>query len=72
MTSMGFLSPEGKSFAFDSRANGYGRGEGAGIVILRSLEDAIARNDTIRAVIRSTVSNQDGRTPGRLLLRSSA
>ncbi|KAL8387382.1 hypothetical protein RB595_009943 [Gaeumannomyces hyphopodioides] len=64
MTSLGFLSAEGKSFAFDSRADGYGRGEGAGIVILRRLEDALAQNDTIRAVIRSTASNQDGRTPG--------
>ncbi|KAL8413715.1 hypothetical protein RB594_005096 [Gaeumannomyces avenae] len=64
MTSLGFLSAEGKSFAFDSRADGYGRGEGAGIVILRRLEDALASNDTIRGVIRSTVSNQDGRTPG--------
>ncbi|KAI6381768.1 hypothetical protein MCOR25_001001 [Pyricularia grisea] len=64
MTSVGFLSSDGKCFAFDSRANGYGRGEGAGIVILRRLEDAIANNDVIRGVIRSTASNQDGRTPG--------
>ncbi|KAK0633152.1 hypothetical protein B0T14DRAFT_560771 [Immersiella caudata] len=64
MTSLGFLSEDGKCFTFDSRANGYGRGEGVGIVVLKRLEDAIRDNDTIRAVIRGTASNQDGRTPG--------
>lgn len=64
MTSLGFLSEDGKCFTFDSRANGYGRGEGVGIVVLKRLEDAIRDNDTIRAVIRGTASNQDGHTPG--------
>jgi len=64
MTSLGFLSEDGKCFTFDSRANGYGRGEGVGIVILKRLEDAVRDNDTIRAVIRGTASNQDGHTPG--------
>jgi acyl transferase domain-containing protein len=64
MTSLGFLSPQGKSFTFDARANGYGRGEGVGMVVLKRLGDAIRDNDTIRAVIRGTRLNQDGRTPG--------
>ncbi|KAK3336399.1 hypothetical protein B0T19DRAFT_364937 [Cercophora scortea] len=64
MVSLGFLSKDGKCFTFDSRANGYGRGEGVGIVILKRLDDAIRDNDTIRAVIRGTASNQDGHTPG--------
>ncbi len=64
MTSLGFLSKDGKSFTFDTRANGYGRGEGAGIVILKPLANAIRDNDTIRAIIRGTASNQDGKTPG--------
>lgn len=64
MTSLGFLSEDGKCFTFDSRANGYGRGEGVGIVVLKRLDDAIRDNDTIRAVIRGTASNQDGHTPG--------
>ncbi|KAK1833135.1 ketoacyl-synt-domain-containing protein [Podospora conica] len=64
MTSLGFLSADGKCFTFDSRANGYGRGEGVGIVVLKRLSDAIRDNDTIRAVIRGTASNQDGHTAG--------
>ncbi|KAF2014709.1 ketoacyl-synt-domain-containing protein [Aaosphaeria arxii CBS 175.79] len=64
MTRMGFLSPEARSYSFDNRANGYTRGEGVGVVVLKRLSDAIANNDTIRAVIRATGTNQDGYTPG--------
>ncbi|KAK3994976.1 type I iterative polyketide synthase [Cladorrhinum sp. PSN332] len=63
-TSLGILSRDGKCYTFDSRADGYGRGEGAGIVVLKRLDDAIQNNDTIRAVIRGIASNQDGRTAG--------
>lgn len=64
MTALNFLSPDGKCFTFDERANGYGRGEGIGAVILKPLEAALKDNDTIRAVIRGSGVNQDGRTPG--------
>ena len=64
LSNMGFFSPDGRSYSFDSRANGYAKGEGAGIVILKRLKDALCDGDTIRAVIRSSGSNQDGRTPG--------
>ncbi|PHH49683.1 Highly reducing polyketide synthase azaB [Ceratocystis fimbriata CBS 114723] len=64
MSSMGFLSPEGKCYTFDSRANGYGRGEGAGIVILKRLSDAVSHNDPIRAEVVGHGVNQDGRTSG--------
>lgn len=64
MTALNFLSPDGKCFTFDSRANGYGRGEGIGVVVMKRLSDAIRDNDTIRAVIRGTRVNQDGRTTG--------
>jgi acyl transferase domain-containing protein len=64
MTALNFLSPDGKCFTFDGRANGYGRGEGVGVVVLKRLSDALRDNDTIRAVIRGTRVNQDGRTPG--------
>ncbi|KAF5015979.1 hypothetical protein F66182_12491, partial [Fusarium sp. NRRL 66182] len=61
---MNMLSHSSHSYSFDSRANGYARGEGFGVVILKRLGDAIKDGDTISAVIRSTGSNQDGRTPG--------
>ncbi|KAF2706215.1 ketoacyl-synt-domain-containing protein [Pleomassaria siparia CBS 279.74] len=64
MSRMGFTSPDSKCFSFDDRANGYGRGEGVGVIVLKRLSDAVRDNDTIRAVIRSTGSNQDGHTPG--------
>ena len=64
MTALNFLSPDGRCFTFDSRANGYGRGEGIGVVILKRMSDAIRDNDPIRAVIRGSKVNQDGRTTG--------
>lgn len=64
MTALNFLSPDGKCFTFDHRANGYGRGEGVGVVVLKRLSDAIRDNDPIRAVVRGTRVNQDGRTTG--------
>ncbi|KAI9163271.1 Polyketide synthase [Paramyrothecium foliicola] len=64
MTALNFLSPDGKCFTFDARANGYGRGEGAGIIIMKRLSDALRDNDPIRAVIRGSGVNQDGKTTG--------
>jgi acyl transferase domain-containing protein/NADPH:quinone reductase-like Zn-dependent oxidoreductase/acyl carrier protein len=59
-----FLSPDGRCKSFDDRANGYGRGEGAGIVVLKPLAAAIADRDRIYAMVRATGCNQDGRTSG--------
>ncbi len=56
------LSPSGQCFAFDARANGYVRGEGAAMVLIKPLSDAIESRDPIYAVIRSAVVNQDGHT----------
>lgn len=59
----GLLSPGGRCWSFDERGNGYARGEGTGVLIIKRVDDAIRDGDTIRAVIRNTGSNQDGRTP---------
>ena len=56
------LSPSGQCFAFDARANGYVRGEGAGLVVIKSLKRAQEDGDRIYALIRSSVVNQDGNT----------
>ena len=58
----GFLSADGRSKPFDAAADGYGRGEGAGIVVLKKLADAEHDGDRIYAVVKGTGSNQDGRT----------
>jgi acyl transferase domain-containing protein len=63
LADMGFLSPDGISYSFDKRANGYARGEGFGIIIVKSFTKALQDGDTIRAIIRATGTNQDGHTP---------
>lgn len=72
MSELGFLSPDGKCYSFDSRANGYSRGEGVGVVLLKPLRTALQDGNTIRAVIRASGVNQDGRTPGMTVPSKSA
>ncbi|XP_036934730.1 phenolphthiocerol/phthiocerol polyketide synthase subunit C-like isoform X2 [Acanthopagrus latus] len=54
------ISPEGTSKPFSSRADGYGRGEGCGVVLLKPLKQAIRDNDHIWGIISKTAVNQDG------------
>ena len=60
----GALAVDGRSRAFDQSASGYGRGEGAGIVVLKRLTDALRDGDPVLSVILGTAVFQDGRTPG--------
>ena len=61
---MGMIAPDNACKTFDARANGFVRGEGAGVVVLKRLSEALANRDRIYAVILTTALNQDGRTPG--------
>ncbi|MCM0591136.1 MAG: type I polyketide synthase [Gloeotrichia echinulata DEX184] len=58
------VSPDGRSKTFDASANGYGRGEGCGVVVLKRLADAIKEGDCILAQIRGSAVNHDGRSNG--------
>jgi len=59
-----FLAPDGYCKSFDERANGYSRGEGAGVVLLKPYAAALRDGDHVYATIRGTGVNQDGRTDG--------
>ncbi|MET7761571.1 type I polyketide synthase [Streptomyces sp. NPDC005393] len=61
---MGMLSHTGHCHAFDAAADGFVRGEGCGIVVLKRLTDALRNQDRILAVLRGSAVNQDGRSDG--------
>ncbi|NED87740.1 hypothetical protein G3I76_47620, partial [Streptomyces sp. SID11233] len=56
----GALSPEGRTYTFDDRASGYVRGEGGGVVVLKTLRRALADGDRVYAVVRGGAVNNDG------------
>ena len=58
------LSPDARCKSFDSSANGYVRSEGAGLVIVKKLSEALKDGDNIQAVIKASGTNQDGQTIG--------
>jgi 6-methylsalicylic acid synthase len=60
----GATAPDGRSKSFDASADGYGRGEGCGVLVLKRLSDARRDGDRILSVIRGSAVNQDGRTNG--------
>jgi acyl transferase domain-containing protein len=61
---MNMLAPDGRCKAFDHRADGFVRGEGCGVVVMKRLSDALAAGDPVVAVIRGSATNQDGHTNG--------
>jgi acyl transferase domain-containing protein/SAM-dependent methyltransferase len=72
MSEQGVLSPDGSCKTFDIDADGYARGEAINAVYVKRLSDAIRDGNPIRAVIRSTFSNCDGKTPGIMLPSSES
>ncbi|MET8950234.1 SDR family NAD(P)-dependent oxidoreductase [Streptomyces sp. NPDC004129] len=72
LSQAGVLSPQGRSRAFDAAADGYARGEGAGIVVLKRLADAEAAGDTVLAVLRGSAVNHGGRGSGLTVPNGSA
>ncbi|TAQ83605.1 hypothetical protein B7494_g8071 [Chlorociboria aeruginascens] len=64
MSLLQILNSDGKSYAFDTRGSGYGRGEGVATLVLKRLDDAIRDGDNVHAIIRNTGVNQDGKTSG--------
>lgn len=68
----GMLSPEGRCKTFDDSADGYVRGEGCGVVVLKKLSDALRDGDNILAVIKGSATNQDGRSSGLTAPNGSA
>jgi acyl transferase domain-containing protein/acyl carrier protein len=71
-TKAGVMAPDGRCKAFDARANGYVRSEGAGVVVLKPLSRALADADPIYAVVRGSAVNQDGRSNGLMAPNSLA
>jgi malonyl CoA-acyl carrier protein transacylase len=66
------LSPDGRCKTFDAAADGFVRGEGCGMIVLKRLSDALADKDNILALIRGSAVNQDGRSSGMTVPRGPA
>ncbi|KQU73852.1 MULTISPECIES: type I polyketide synthase [unclassified Rhizobacter] len=60
LSKVGFMAPDGRCKTFDQSADGFGRGEGCGVIVLKRLADAIADGDRVLGVVRGSAVNQDG------------
>ena len=69
---LNMLSPDGRSRMWDQDANGYARGDGVAVLVLKTLSAALAAGDHIQCLIRETGVNQDGRTRGISMPSASA
>ncbi len=65
-------APDGRCKTFDASANGYVRGEGCGVLVLKRLSDALADGDRVQALIRGTAVNSDGASGGLTVPSGSA
>ncbi|MGF1429071.1 type I polyketide synthase [Kitasatospora sp. LaBMicrA B282] len=72
LSRVGALSPSGRCRPFDAAADGIVRGEGAGVVVLKRLADALADGDRIHAVIRGSAANNDGTSMGLTVPNAAA
>lgn len=72
MTENRALSPDGRSYSYDHKAAGFGRGEGAACLLVKRLDDAISNGDPIHAIIRSSACNHSGRSEGITMPSRSA
>jgi acyl transferase domain-containing protein/SAM-dependent methyltransferase/NADP-dependent 3-hydroxy acid dehydrogenase YdfG len=64
LTKAHMLAPDGRCKTFDAAADGFARGEGCGMLVLKRLDDAQADGDRVLALIRGSASNQDGKSGG--------
>ena len=72
MSKVGVLAPDGRAKVFDVAADGYVRGEGCGVLVLKRLSDAVADGNHMLALIRGSAVNQDGRSAGLVVPNGAA
>lgn len=72
MADMGFLSSDGRCRSFDANGSGYARGDGICAIVIKRYRDATLAGDSIKAVVRATHVNHDGKTDGITLPSSEA
>ncbi len=60
LSKVGFMAPDGRCKTFDARADGFGRGEGCSVIVMKRLADAVRDGDRVLALLRGSAVNQDG------------